>query len=128
MDSELHVNLQAPFHRSEMKGAEKEMATWEEEGENSHPSLAVKTYYLGEPINRKSFQSACVSLHKGLHRMKGIVQFEDKKGLHLIQYAYNELEMMHIRPQKTVQEVLVVIGELEALSMFNETLLDLIGF
>ncbi|TFE26911.1 GTP-binding protein [Cohnella luojiensis] len=62
------------------------------------------------------------------HRIKGIVRFEGEQGLHLIQYAYRELEMMPIRPQKEVQEVLVVIGEPDALSLANETILGLIGF
>lgn len=98
------------------------------EGEDSHPSLSVKTYYLDEPIDRESFQSACVSFPEGFHRMKGIVRFNGEHGLHLVQYAYRELEMMAIRPQKTVQEVLVVIGESNALSEANETILDIIGF
>jgi G3E family GTPase len=100
----------------------------EEDGEGSHPSLSVKTYYLDEPIDRQSFQSACHSLPQGLHRMKGIVRFGGEQGLHLIQYAYRELEIMPIRPQKDVQEVLVIIGESDALSEANETILEIIGF
>ncbi|MCD9024562.1 CobW family GTP-binding protein [Cohnella silvisoli] len=100
----------------------------EEDGEDSHSSLTVKTYYLDEPIDRQSFQSACLSLPHGLHRMKGIVRFAGEQGLHLIQYAYRELEMMPIQPQKAVQEVLVVIGESDALSEANEAMLEIIGF
>ncbi|WP_372662425.1 GTP-binding protein [Cohnella sp.] len=100
----------------------------EEEGTDIHPSLSVKTYYLDEPINRDSFHSFCLNLPHGVNRMKGIVRFDGEQGLHLIQYAYRELEMMSIRPQKTVQEVLVVIGEPETLSEVNDTILDIIGF
>lgn len=100
----------------------------EDEGIDTHPSLSVKTYYLDEPINRESFHSFCLNLPHGVNRMKGIVRFDGEQGLHLIQYAYRELEMMPIRPQKTVQEVLVVIGESETLSEVNDTILDIIGF
>lgn len=100
----------------------------EDEGADTHPSLSVKTYYLDEPINRESFRSFCLNLPYGVNRMKGIVRFDGEQGLHLIQYAYRELEMMPIRPQKTVEEVLVVIGEPETLSEVNDTILDIIGF
>ncbi len=124
LDSETGVNPNITVAQ------EKEAADLEtdEDGESSHTSLSVRTYYLDEPIDRQSFQSAFHSMPQGLHRMKGIVRFSGEQGLHLIQYAYRELEMMPIRPQKSVQEVLVVIGEPDALSEANETIMEIIGF
>lgn len=112
----------------EVEGAGDYTSEKEEEGADSHPSLSVKTYYLDEPISRELFHSFCINPPLGVNRMKGIVRFNGEQGLYLIQYAYRELEMMPIRLQKTVQEVLVVIGEPETLSEVNDTILDIIGF
>jgi G3E family GTPase len=81
--------------------------------EHSHEHSHVKalTHYLTGPLNSHAFESFVKELPEGVYRAKGIVTFEDTANRYLFQFAYGQSDFLPIRPQKTVLDVLVFIGE-----------------
>jgi G3E family GTPase len=76
-----------------------------------HSHVNVLTYYLSGPVDSHAFEQFVQDLPEGVYRAKGIVSFRDTANRYLFQYAYRQSDFLAIRPQKTVHDVLVFIGE-----------------
>ncbi|MEK5101473.1 GTP-binding protein [Cytobacillus sp. FSL M8-0252] len=79
--------------------------------ENLHTHVHVYTHYFDYFLTVEQFKSLFNNLSKEIYRAKGIIQFKDKKGPMLFQYAHGELEMMRISSGKKENNVAVFIGE-----------------
>lgn len=80
-------------------------------GDDNHSHIQVLTHYLSGPVDSRVFESFVRELPEGVYRAKGIVSFRDTANRYLFQYAYKQSDFLPIRPQKTVHDVLVFIGE-----------------
>jgi G3E family GTPase len=78
---------------------------------HSHDHVMVYTHYLDRPINSIEFENLIRELPKEVYRAKGILEFVDKSGLFLFQFAFREIELIKITPQAKVPCVVVFIGE-----------------
>ena len=87
-----------------------------------HDFLSVMTVQLDGAIGRERLEEVARTAGKGLYRMKGIARLAETPDLFLIQYAYGQLQILPIRPQKDVREVLVLIGEMEKLGEARDRL------
>lgn len=82
-----------------------------EKPKTSHDHVMVYTHYFDRLIERQSFEDLMNNLPENIYRAKGILQFNNKKGPFLFQYAYRELEMIRITPKTNLTNVAVFIGE-----------------
>jgi G3E family GTPase len=84
-----------------------------EHGEHYHSydHVVVHTHFFGQPVPRSEFEQLFRSLPAEIYRAKGIVRFLESEGQMMFQFAYRELEIIPIRPQKPVNDVAVVMGE-----------------
>lgn len=71
---------------------------------------------------RSEFEQLFRSLPAEIYRAKGIVRFLESEGQMMFQFAYRELEIIPIRPQKPVNDVAVVMGENFSASEIEEQL------
>ncbi|MGG1941685.1 CobW family GTP-binding protein [Paenibacillus polymyxa] len=95
-----------------------------EHGEHYHSydHVVVHTYFFGQPVSRFEFEQLFRSLPAEIYRAKGIVQFLESEGQMMFQFAYRELEIIPIRPQKPVNDVAVIMGENFSASEIEERL------
>lgn len=82
----------------------------------------VHTHFFGQPVPRSEFERLFRSLPAEIYRAKGIVRFLESEGQMMFQFAYRELEIIPIRPQKPVNDVAVVMGENFSASEIEEQL------
>ncbi|TJY44179.1 GTP-binding protein [Cohnella pontilimi] len=78
---------------------------------HDHDHVHVFTHYLHGAMDSHAFERFLRELPEGVYRAKGIVTFRDTANRYLFQYAYRETDFLPIRPQKTVHDVAVFIGE-----------------
>lgn len=81
------------------------------EHHHGHHHVRAMTRYLKGPVDSHAFEAFVGRLPEGVYRAKGIVSFRDTANRYLFQYAYRQSDFLPIRPQKTVHDVLVFIGE-----------------
>ncbi|WP_276357966.1 CobW family GTP-binding protein [Cohnella caldifontis] len=81
------------------------------EPEAGHGHVQALTHYLKGPVDSRAFEAFVGRLPDGVYRAKGIVSFRDTANRYLFQYAYRQSDYMPIRPQGTVLDVVVLIGE-----------------
>lgn len=95
-----------------------------EHGEHYHSydHVVVHTHFFGQPVPRSEFEQLFRSLPAEIYRAKGIVRFLESEGQMMFQFAYRELEIIPIRPQKPVNDVAVVMGENFSASEIEEQL------
>ena len=95
-----------------------------EHGEHYHSydHVVVHTHFFGQPVPRFEFEQLFRSLPAEIYRAKGIVRFLESEGQMMFQFAYRELEIIPIRPQKPVNDVAVVMGENFSASEVEEQL------
>ncbi|KAF6580790.1 GTP-binding protein [Paenibacillus sp. EKM212P] len=95
-----------------------------EHGEHYHSydHVVVHTHFFGQPVPRSEFERLFRSLPAEIYRAKGIVRFLESEGQMMFQFAYRELEIIPIRPQKPVNDVAVVMGENFSASDIEEQL------
>ncbi|WP_311082970.1 GTP-binding protein [Paenibacillus polymyxa] len=95
-----------------------------EHGEHYHSydHVVVHTHFFGQPVSRSEFEQLFRSLPAEIYRAKGIVRFLESEGQMMFQFAYRELEIIPIRPQKPVNDVAVVMGENFSASKIEEQL------
>ncbi|KYG93518.1 CobW family GTP-binding protein [Paenibacillus polymyxa] len=95
-----------------------------EHGEHYHSydHVVVHTHFFGQPVPRSEFEQLFRSLPAEVYRAKGIVRFLESEGQMMFQFAYRELEIIPIRPQKPVNDVAVVMGENFSASEIEEQL------
>ncbi|MGG1616331.1 CobW family GTP-binding protein [Paenibacillus sp. NRS-1782] len=95
-----------------------------EHGEHYHSydHVVVHTHFFGQPVPRSEFEQLFRSLPAEIYRAKGIVRFLESEGQMMFQFAYRELEIIPIRPQKPVNDVAVVMGENFSASEIEERL------
>lgn len=95
-----------------------------EHGEHYHSydHVVVHTHFFGQPVPRSEFERLFRSLPAEIYRAKGIVRFLESEGQMMFQFAYRELEIIPIRPQKPVNDVAVVMGENFSASEIEEQL------
>ncbi|MGW9528693.1 CobW family GTP-binding protein [Paenibacillus terrae] len=95
-----------------------------EHGEHYHSydHVVVHTHFFGQPVPRSEFEQLFRSLPAEIYRAKGIVRFLGSEGQMMFQFAYRELEIIPIRPQKPVNDVAVVMGENFSASEIEERL------
>ncbi|WP_025685520.1 CobW family GTP-binding protein [Paenibacillus maysiensis] len=95
-----------------------------EHGEHYHSydHVVVHTHFFGQPVPRSEFEQLFRSLPAEIYRAKGIVRFLESEGQMMFQFAYRELEIIPIRPQKQVNDVAVVMGENFSASEIEERL------
>lgn len=95
-----------------------------EHGEHYHSydHVVVHTHFFGQPVRRSEFERLFRSLPAEIYRAKGIVRFLESEGQMMFQFAYRELEIIPIRPQKPVNDVAVVMGENFSASEIEEQL------
>ncbi|OMF68557.1 GTPase [Paenibacillus peoriae] len=103
--SENHLHTYDHDHRDHAHG--------HEHGEHYHSydHVVVHTHFFGQPVPRSEFEQLFRSLPAEIYRAKGIVRFLESEGQMMFQFAYRELEIIPIRPQKPVNDVAVVMGE-----------------
>ncbi|MGW8441555.1 CobW family GTP-binding protein [Paenibacillus sp. S33] len=96
----------------------------DEHGEHYHSydHVVVHTHFFGQPVPRSEFEQLFRSLPAEIYRAKGIVRFLESEGQMMFQFAYRELEIIPIRPQKPVNDVAVVMGENFSASEIEEQL------
>jgi G3E family GTPase len=93
------------------KQHEQEHANNDKEHHHSHDHVMVYTHYFERAIQSPAFEQLIKELPKEVYRAKGILEFEDKEGRFLFQYAYRQTELIKIVPQGKVPNVAVFIGE-----------------
>lgn len=81
------------------------------ESYHSYDHVVVHTHFFGQPVPRARFEQLFRSLPAEIYRAKGIVRFLEQEGQMMFQFAYRELEIIPIRPQKPVNDVAVLMGE-----------------
>ncbi|WP_025679690.1 CobW family GTP-binding protein [Paenibacillus polymyxa] len=89
---------------------------------HSYDHVVVHTHFFGQPVSRPEFEQLFRSLPAEIYRAKGIVQFLESEGQMMFQFAYRELEIIPIRPQKPVNDVAVIMGENFSASEIEERL------
>ncbi|WP_336076789.1 CobW family GTP-binding protein [Paenibacillus sp. 203] len=89
---------------------------------HSYDHVVVHTHFFGQPVPRSEFEQLFRSLPAEIYRAKGIVRFLESEGQMMFQFAYRELEIIPIRPQKPVNDVAVVMGENFSASEIEEQL------
>ncbi|OMF27523.1 CobW family GTP-binding protein [Paenibacillus peoriae] len=114
--SENHLHTYDHDHRDHAHG--------HEHGEHYHSydHVVVHTHFFGQPVPRSEFEQLFRSLPAEIYRAKGIVRFLESEGQMMFQFAYRELEIIPIRPQKPVNDVAVVMGENFSASEIEEQL------
>ncbi|PNQ87796.1 CobW family GTP-binding protein [Paenibacillus polymyxa] len=95
-----------------------------EHGEHYHSydHVVVHTHFFGQPVSRSEFEQLFRSLPAEIYRAKGIVRFLESEDQMMFQFAYRELEIIPIRPQKPVNDVAVIMGENFSASEIGERL------
>ncbi|MGQ3480297.1 CobW family GTP-binding protein [Paenibacillus sp. TY11] len=95
-----------------------------EHGEHYHSydHVVVHTHFFGQPVPRSEFEQLFRSLPAEIYRAKGIVRFLESEGQMMFQFAYRELEIIPIRPQKPVNDVAIIMGENFSASEIEERL------
>jgi G3E family GTPase len=78
---------------------------------HDHDHVHVLTHYLNGAMDSHAFERFLRELPESVYRAKGIVTFRDTANRYLFQYAYRETDFLPIKPQKTVHDVAVFIGE-----------------
>lgn len=80
---------------------------------HSHPHdhVTVHMEYFSEPLDRDRFEQFVREMPEEVYRAKGILRFSDTGERHLFQYAYRSMELLRVRPQKPVKDLMVLIGE-----------------
>ncbi|WP_025717323.1 CobW family GTP-binding protein [Paenibacillus sp. 1-18] len=89
---------------------------------HSYDHVVVHTHFFGQPVPRSRFEQLFRSLPAEIYRAKGIVRFLETEGQMMFQFAYRELEIIPIRPQKPVNDVAVLMGENFSASEIEERL------
>ncbi|NEU25886.1 GTP-binding protein [Paenibacillus polymyxa] len=89
---------------------------------HSYDHVVVHTHFFGQPVSRFEFEQLFRSLPAEIYRAKGIVRFLESEGQMMFQFAYRELEIIPIRPQKPVNDVAVIMGENFSASEIGERL------
>ncbi|WP_226000532.1 CobW family GTP-binding protein [Paenibacillus sp. BJ-4] len=89
---------------------------------HSYDHVVVHTHFFGQPVPRSKFEQLFRSLPAEIYRAKGIVRFLETEGQMMFQFAYRELEIIPIRPQKSVNDVAVLMGENFSASEIEERL------
>ncbi|WP_090735226.1 GTP-binding protein [Paenibacillus sp. Mc5Re-14] len=89
---------------------------------HSYDHVVVHTHFFGQPVSRFEFEQLFRSLPAEIYRAKGIVRFLESEGQMMFQFAYRELEIIPIRPQKPVNDVAVIMGENFSASEIEERL------
>ncbi|KZE69678.1 GTPase [Paenibacillus jamilae] len=89
---------------------------------HSYDHVVVHTHFFGQPVSRSEFEQLFRSLPAEIYRAKGIVRFLETEGQMMFQFAYRELEIIPIRPQKPVNDVAVIMGENFSASEIGERL------
>jgi G3E family GTPase len=89
---------------------------------HSYDHVVVHTHFFGQAVPRSEFEQLFRSLPSDIYRAKGIVRFLETEGQMMFQFAYRELDIIPIRPQKPVNDVAVVMGENFSASDIEERL------
>ncbi len=80
---------------------------------HAHHHLHLRTFSqkLEGPLDRMRFEKWIKKLPGPIYRGKGFVHVSDSAELYLFQFAYGEIMLTPLRPERPIQPMLVIIGE-----------------
>ncbi|WP_010275259.1 CobW family GTP-binding protein [Paenibacillus senegalensis] len=78
---------------------------------HSYDHVMVYTHYFDGPLDSTRFEQMISELPGNIYRAKGIFTEADSSERMMFQYAYQQLDILPIKPQGSVQDVAVFLGE-----------------
>ncbi|MGN7382428.1 CobW family GTP-binding protein [Paenibacillus sp. SAFN-117] len=78
---------------------------------HSYDHVMVYTHYFDRPLDSTRFEQIISELPDNVYRAKGIFTEAETGERKMFQYAYRQLDIFHIKPQGSVQDVAVFLGE-----------------
>lgn len=78
---------------------------------HTHNHVMTYTHRFDGVVDRQKFEKLFSKIPTEVYRAKGIIKFTKDKDQYLFQFAYRELEIIKIKPQQSLEQVAVFIGE-----------------
>jgi G3E family GTPase len=78
---------------------------------HTHSHVMTYTHRFNGVVQRQKFEKLFSKIPTEVYRAKGVVKFEQDHEYYLFQYAFREIEIVKIKPQQSLKEVAVFIGE-----------------
>lgn len=89
---------------------------------HSYDHVVVHTHFFEQSVSRSEFEQMFEKLPAEIYRAKGIIRFTGSEQQMMFQFAYRELDIIPIRPQGIVNDVLVMMGENFSASQMEQQL------